>query len=147
MKLILKEDVEKLGNKGEIVEVKDGYGRNFLIPQKKADFATKAAIRAYNDQQKIAEKKEHAAMAKAEKLAKKLSGQSVTAVVAAGEDDKIFGSVTNQNVADLLKEKAYDIDKHDITLPENIKSLGSYKVSVKVFKSVKAEVTLWVIKE
>lgn len=147
MKIILKENVEKLGTKGEIVEVKDGYGRNYLIPQGKAEFATEAAVRSYNEQLKMNEKKEQASFKKAEKLATKLSGQSITAVVSAGEDDKIFGSVTSQNVADLLKEKGYEIDRHDITLPEAIKSLGSYKVSVKVFKSVKAEVTLWVIKE
>ncbi len=147
MKVILKENVDKLGKKGEIVEVKDGFGRNYLIPQKLADFATKTSIKAYQEQLKVGEKKETAALKHAEGVAAKLKDLSLTVAVAAGDDDKLFGSVTNQNVADLLKEKGYEIDKHDISIDEPIKALGIYTVSVKVYKTVKAEVKLWVVKE
>ena len=146
MKIILTENVDKLGNSGEIVEVKDGFARNYLLPRGLAEMATKSAVKAYNEQQKLAEKKEAATLVNAQKLADKLSKTSITATVTVGEDDKIFGSITNQNIADLLAEKGFEVDRHNITIPEAIKALGTYTVQVKLYKTVKADVKLWVIK-
>ena len=106
MKILLLENIDKLGNKGEIVRVKDGFARNYLLPQKKASLATKSSIRVYEEQLKIHEKKEIGKKKTAEVLAKKINGVSVTTTVTAGEDDKIFGSVTTQNISDLLKASA-----------------------------------------
>lgn len=147
MKLILTENVDKVGAQGEIVNVKAGFGRNYLIPRGLATIATPAAVQAIEEEAKIKAKKQEAAKKAAEKLAAKLSSVSITATVAAGEDDKIFGSVTAQNIADLLAEKGYEIDRHNIVIAEPIKALGVYNIPVKVFHDVKAEVKLWVIKE
>jgi len=102
MKLVLKQDVENLGEAGEIVTVKDGYGRNYLIPQGLAVVASKGAMKAAEEELKQASKKREAKLAVAKELAEKLSAVSVTVSVTAGEDGKIFGTVTNQNIADAL---------------------------------------------
>ncbi|HDR04010.1 MAG TPA: 50S ribosomal protein L9 [Candidatus Marinimicrobia bacterium] len=146
MKILLKEDVDKVGKAGEIINVKDGYGRNFLIPQQLGILATKAAIKMVEDELALKTRKAEAAKRSAEKLASRLNNVSITASVIAGEEDKLFGSVTNQNIADLLKEKGYDIDRHTIMLDEPIKALGVYVIPVKLHPEVKAEVKLWVIK-
>lgn len=147
MKLILTENVDKVGVKGEIVTVKAGYGRNYLLPRGLATAATRSAIQAIEEEAKTLAKKQESAKKAAEKMAAKLSTISITATVAAGEDDKIFGSVTAQNIADLLAEKGYEIDRHTIVISEPIKALGVYNIPIKVYHDVKAEIKLWVIKE
>jgi large subunit ribosomal protein L9 len=146
MKILLKEDLDKVGKAGQIVNVKDGYGRNYLIPQGLGVLATRSAIKMVEDEIALKLRKAEAAKRAAEKLAGRLSNVSITASVVVGEEDKLFGSVTSQNIADLLKEKGFEIDRHTIILEEPIKALGVYLIPIKLHQDVKAEVKLWVIK-
>jgi large subunit ribosomal protein L9 len=146
MKILLKEDLDKVGKAGQIVNVKDGYGRNYLIPQGLGVLATRSAIKMVEDEMALKLRKAEAAKRAAEKLAGRLSNVSITASVVVGEEDKLFGSVTSQNIADLLKEKGFEIDRHTIILEEPIKALGVYLIPIKLHQDVKAEVKLWVIK-
>ncbi|HBY19394.1 MAG: 50S ribosomal protein L9 [Marinimicrobia bacterium 46_47] len=147
MKIILKENVENVGVVGDIITVKDGYARNFLIPKGLAMEATRSNIKRAEELKKIEERKKTAAVDKARRLAEKLKNISLTTSVTAGDDDKIFGSVTSQTVADLLAEKGYDVDKRHIILNEPIKALGVYDIPIKLHSDVTAEVKLWVVKE
>lgn len=147
MKIILKANVENVGVSGDVVNVKDGYARNFLIPKGLATEATRSNIKMAEELKKNEERKKTAAVDKARRLAEKLKNLSLTTSVAAGEDDKIFGSVTSQTIADLLAEKGYNVDKRHIILNEPIKALGVYDIPVKLHTDVTAEVKLWVVKE
>lgn len=147
MKIILKQDYENLGSAGEIIDVKDGYARNYLIPRGVAVTATKRNMRVLEEEMKMAERRKSKDRILAEHLAAELSAVSLTAAVSVGEDDKLFGSVTSQTIAELLKEKGYDIDKKKILLSEPIKALGIYTVSVKLHTEVSADVRIWVVKE
>lgn len=147
MKIILTQDVEKLGKAGDIVKVKDGYARNYLIPNNLCVQATRSNIRMADTLKAAEEKKAHKVENQARALAKKLSDISVTASVKAGEDDKLFGAVTAQIIADLIAEKGISVDKHDILLDEPIKELGVFDVPVKVGAGIKAEIKVWVVKE
>ena len=147
MKVILRQDYEALGKVGEVVTVKDGYARNFLIPQKIAIMANPHNMRILEEEQKRLEKQKDKDRRQAEGLAKELETVSLTATVSVGEEDRVFGSVTAQTIAELLKEKGYDIDKRKILLDEPIKALGIYSVSLKLHADVEAKVRLWVVKE
>ena len=138
MKIILIEDLETLGQSGQIIEVKDGYARNYLIPHGLAKLATPANI-------KIAEQIERRKLVKiekekeqAEEFAAKLSSISCTIPVKVGLDDKLYGTVTSANT---------EIDKKDILLEEPIKKIGVYKIPVRIHADVTAEVKVWVVKE
>ncbi len=147
MKIILREDVEKLGESGEVVDVKPGYFRNYLNPRGMAMRATDSNLKVYEEERRQREIRDNKAKFEAEKLAQKLSNVSLNAPVQVGEEDKVFGSVTSQDIERLLKEEGYDIDKRDILLDEPIKALGIYTVPVKLHKDVTGEVKVWVIKE
>ena len=147
MKVILRKDIEKLGNAGDIVTVKDGYARNYLLPRGLAVPATPGNLRAVEEEKKLAELRANREKRAAEKLAEKLNSVSVTATVSVGEEDKIFGAVTTQMIADLLKEKGYDIDRRKIHLEEPIKALGIYDVPIKLHPEVEAKVKVWVVRE
>ncbi len=147
MKVILRKDIEKLGNAGDIVTVKDGYARNYLLPRGLAVPATPGNLRAIEEEKKLAELRANREKRAAEKLAEKLNSVSVTATVSVGEEDKIFGAVTTQMIADLLKEKGYDIDRRKIHLEEPIKALGIYDVPIKLHPEVEAKVKVWVVRE
>lgn len=146
MKLVLKQDVENLGEAGQIVTVKDGYGRNYLIPKGVAVVASKGAIKAAEEESKQASKKREARLNAAQELATKLSSVSVTVSVTAGEDGKIFGTVTTQQVTDALNDKGFDIDRKKVTL-DDVKALGEYTAVVQVQGDIKAEVKVWVVKD
>lgn len=146
MKLVLKQDVENLGEAGEIVTVKPGFGRNYLIPQGKAILATKSTLKAAEEEIRQASRKIEAKLKAAKDLAEKLTATSVTISVTAGEDGKIFGTVTTQQVADALTEKGFDIDRRKITL-EDVKSLGEYKAGVHIQGDIRADVNVWVVKD
>jgi large subunit ribosomal protein L9 len=135
MKVILRKDIETLGNIGDIVDVKEGYARNFLIPRKIA-YKKKSIARK-------SEKELHAA----EKISTDLEKVSVTIPVQVGEEDKIFGSVTTQMIADALKEKDFDIDKRKIEIEESIKTLGIYNVNIKLHSNINASIKVWVVRE
>lgn len=147
MKVILRQNYEALGQIGDVVEVKSGYARNFLIPRKIAYVALKGNIRALEEEKKSAAKKVAQELHAAETLAAELEKVSVTIPVQVGEEDKIFGSVTTQMIADALKEKGYEIDKRKIEIEEPIKSLGIYGISVKLHTSVNAKIKVWVVRE
>lgn len=147
MKIILRQNFESLGKAGEVVNVKDGYGRNYLIPKGIAILATEKNMRVLEEELKTRERQIGKDRKAAEVLAEELGKISITAAVAVGEEEKIFGSVTSNDVAELLKEKGYDIDKKKILLSEPIKALGIYTVDVKLHTDVTANVRVWVVKE
>ena len=147
MKVILLKDVDSLGSAGDVVQVKAGFARNFLIPQRHALVASDTNVAQFESK-----RKQHAAVAErerrgAEALAKQLEADSLTAQVRVGEEDRLFGSVTVQNIADLLAEKDYDIDRRAIQLEEPIRALGVYTIDVRLHADVTAKVKLWVVKE
>ncbi len=146
MKVILKEDVEKLGYAGDLVEVKDGYGRNFLIPQAKAVLATKSALKEHERMQQYAELKAEITVDNAKELAQQIEASSLTLSVTTGEDDKIFGTITNANIAEALAEKGIEIDRRKITLDQDVKALGEYTASVNLLGDIKPTVKFWVVK-
>ncbi|MFC1724950.1 50S ribosomal protein L9 [candidate division KSB1 bacterium] len=147
MKVILRQDYDSLGKIGDIVEVKPGFARNFLLPKSIAMTVSKGNLKtleAEKRQDLIKVNKEKLA---AEKLAEELGKVSLTASVAVGGEDKIFGSVTSQTISDLLKDKGYDIDKKKIILEEPIKALGIYTINIKLYHDVEGKVKVWVVKE
>jgi large subunit ribosomal protein L9 len=147
MKIILRQDFEALGKIGDMVTVKDGYARNFLIPKQIAILANQKNMKILEQERKRLEIQRNKDKHQAEALAKELEKVSITATVTVGEEDRVFGSVTAQIIAELLKEKGYDIDKKKIHLEEPIKALGIYTVSLKLHQDVDANVRVWVVKE
>lgn len=147
MKVILLKDIETLGSAGEVVEVKNGYGRNFLIPRNEALVATVANMAQFESRRKQQETLSERDRRAAEALAKKLEAESITAQVKVGEEDRLFGSVTAQNIAELLDEKGYEIDRRAIRLEDPIRELGVYNVEMRLHPEVTTAVKLWVVKE
>lgn len=147
MKLILTESVHNLGNIGEIVDVSNGYGRNFLMLTKKAIPATPGNMKMLQGKLKQQLALEAKTIEQTSELAKILEEVSLTAVVQVGEEDRMFGSVTQQHIADLLKEKGYEIDRRKIRIDEPIKALGIYTIPIMLHARVEANVKLWVVKE
>jgi large subunit ribosomal protein L9 len=147
MKVILLEDVERLGKRGALLNVADGYGRNFLIPKKLAAPATEANMKfaeAQSKKLKIQEAKEEKS---ATELKAELDQVSLVIPMKAGEGDVLFGSVTSANLAEALEQKGYSIDKRKIELEEPIKRLGDHQVKVHLHKNVSAHVRISVVKE
>lgn len=147
MKIILKTDMDSLGKSGDIVEVKRGYARNYLIPSGLAIEATPANMKVFEEDRKLAELRARRGKVEAQELADKLSKLSLTAAVQVGEEDKVHGSVTSQNIADLLKEAGFEIDRKKIILDDPIKALGVYDIQIKLHTDVIATVKLWVVRE
>ena len=147
MKVILRKNYDQLGKIGDLVDVKDGFARNFLLPRQIAYIATKGNIRALEEEKLQLAKKEVKDLEAAKVLAAELENVSITIPVKVGEEDKIFGSVTSQMIADALKEKKYEIDKRKIDLEEPIKALGIYSVNIKLHNDVNAVVKTWVVRE
>lgn len=147
MKVILRQDFEKLGEAGKVVNVKDGYGRNFLIPRGIAYIASPRNLQLFEqDKQRLAAKKNREKRI-AESLKEKLEGVSVTATLPVGEEDRVFGSVTAQDIADLIAAKGFEVDKRKIYLADPIKALGIYEVPVKLHSEVQATIKVWVVKQ
>lgn len=147
MKIILRENLDNLGEIGDVVDVKDGYARNFLIPRKLAYEASTKNMNQLEAQKKQLERKIEKEKIKAEKIRQELEKVSLTIQMKVGEDGKLFGSVTTQMIADALKEKGFDIDRKTITIPEPIKALGIYTVEIKLHKEVEAKVKVWTVRE
>ena len=147
MKIILKEDLKQLGKCGEVVEVRDGYARNYLIPRNLAIPATKGNLKAIEEVVRQKGLKDNKSRRKDERLKAEIEKISVTAEVTVGEEDKVFGSVTSQNIADLLKGKGFEIDRHKIDLKEPLKALGVYTIPLKISSEVEANLKLWVVKK
>jgi len=147
MEVILRQDVEKLGSRGQVVKVAPGYARNFLLPNK-------IAVQANASNKKIVEQERQAHLRRdaklkgeAEDLAKLVNGVTVTIAQKAGENDQLFGSVTSGNIADALEQQKFTIDRKKILLEEPIKQLGEFKIPVRLHKDVTAEITVVVAKE
>lgn len=148
MKVILIQDVKKLGTKGQVLEVSDGYGRNYLIPQGLAEEATKTRLKEIEEKSVKAEKKKNTEKEQAEVLKSKLHGQRVKINVKTGSGDRLFGAVTAKEIAELLeKDFGVTIDKKKIEIGEPIKHLGNYPIKIKIFPSVHAEIKLVVTPE
>lgn len=147
MKVILRKDFEQLGKIGDLVDVKEGYARNFLFPRQIAYLATKGNLAALQEEKKQVVKKEAKELELAQGLATELEKVSVTIPVKVGEEDKIFGTVTAQMISDALQEKGFSVDKRKIEINEPIKSLGIYSISVKLHHKVEAVVKTWVVRE
>jgi large subunit ribosomal protein L9 len=147
MKVILRQDHDKLGEAGKVIQVKPGYARNFLIPKGIVYPATAENIKRYDSEKAQLNMKKIQEQKKSEELAKVLENVSCTITVQVGEEDKLFGSVTSQNIAEVLEEQGHKIDKRKIILEEPIKSLGIYSVPIKLHPEVEAKVKIWVVKE
>src|SRR5579872_2403129 len=147
MEVILREDIEKLGNRGEVVKVAPGFARNFLLPKRLAVAATAANKKIVEQERQAHLRKEAKVKGEAQDLAKLMNGVSVTISQKAGEQDQLFGSVTSKDVADALAARNYNIDRRKIQLDDPIKQLGEFKVPVKLHKDVTAEITVTVAKE
>lgn len=147
MKVILVEDVPRLGSRGDVVTVKDGYGRNFLIPSGKAMPATEGALAQLAVKVKLDEARVKKDRRAAEEAAERLSGVSCTVRVQADEGDKLYGSVSERDIAQALEDQGHHIDPHDIVMDEHIKMLGVYPVKIRLFTDVEAEIKVWVIRE
>ena len=147
MEVILRDDVSNLGTRGQVVKVAPGYARNFLIPKKLAVAATESNKKIVEQERQAHLRKEAKLQGEAQDLAKLVNGVSVTISQKAGENDQLFGSVTSKDVADALAAKGFTIDRRKIQLDEPIKSLGEFKVPVKLHREVTAEVTVVVAKE
>jgi large subunit ribosomal protein L9 len=148
MLVILRENVENLGRIGDVVNVSDGYARNFLMPRNLVTVADEKNVAAIENQKKLLAKKAAAQKSTAETLAKKVAEYSCTISRKVGEkDEKIFGSVTSADVADVLKNAGYEIDKRMIQIDAPIKTLGVHPVTVKLQPDVVTTLKVWVVKE
>ena len=148
MKLILTHDVSGLGQAGEVVEVKDGYGRNFLIPQGHAKRATKQAIAEFEARRAELEKAQAARVAAAEELAGKLNGAEVTIASKCGVDGRLFGSVTNADIAEAVDKLGFQIKKSQVRTPLGaIKATGEYVITIGLMTDISADVTVKVVAE
>lgn len=146
MQVILREDVEHLGKIGDMVNVADGYGRNFLLPRRKATLATDKNVRALEHEKRVIAERAKKLLDEATALARRISAVSITIDRQAGEEDKLFGSVTSMDIHEALKKEGVEVDRKKIQLEEPIKKLGEYVVPVKLQQGVVAEVKLFVVK-
>lgn len=147
MEVILREDIQELGSKGDIVTVKDGYARNYLLPQKLALLATTGTRKQVAEMKAAAARKDASQKSAAETLAEQMSAVELTFTVKAGESDQLFGSVTSMDIAEALEAKGFSIDRRKVELAEPIRTLGEYTVSVRIHREVAASVKLQVVRE
>jgi large subunit ribosomal protein L9 len=147
MQIILQEDVEKLGTRGQLVDVAEGYARNFLLPRKLGLEATPGNMKRLEKMRAVFAKKEATEKDSAQKLAELLAGVSLTLVRKAGDNDQLFGSVTSGDISEALAAQGYTIEKRKITLTDPIKLVGEYEIPVKLHREVSASVKLAVKKE
>lgn len=142
MKVLLLEDVAKLGKAGDLIEVKPGYANNYLIPQGLASAATRANMNEVKAKQKAAIARAKRLLEEAEETGKRLQGKIITIGVKAGEGGRIYGTVTNQDVADQLAKQDIIVDKRNIQMPDGIKELGQYEATVRLHSKVTVPFTV-----
>jgi large subunit ribosomal protein L9 len=147
MKVILREDVKSLGRAGEVVNVSDGYARNYLFPKQFATEANTKNLKEFEHNKKVILDKAAKVKASIKSIADQMSSVSLTIKAKSGEDDKLFGSVTNMDIAEALAAQGYDIDKKKIIMDEPIKRLGEYSVTVKLHPDFSTEVKVHVVQE
>jgi large subunit ribosomal protein L9 len=147
MRVILKEDVQKLGYKNDVVEVKNGFGRNYLIPQGLAEIATPSSLKVLEENIKQTQRKQAQIIEAAEASAKSLEGVKLTIGTKAGSNGKIFGSVTTIQIAQALKDAGHDVDRKKISISGDIKELGEYTAKINLHRGIEAVIDLSVINE
>src|SRR5215467_14134593 len=147
MEVILKEDVAKLGSRGDVVKVAEGYGRNYLLPRKLAIEATHANKSVIEQMKAAAVRRSAKEKAQAEELSKQFDGLSVSFLRRSGEHDQLFGSVTSSDIADALAKKGFDVDRRKIQLHEPLKSVGEFTVPLKLHKDVTTHFKVVIEKE
>ena len=147
MKVLLLDNIENIGKRGEVKEVKNGLARNFLLPKKLALRATDHNIKAWENRLNSLKLKDVKIVEDVQAIADALNTIEISIVVKAGEEDKLFGSVTTQNISDSLKEKGFEVDRKTIILSEPIKTLGNFDIPIKLHPEVTANIKLDVVKE
>jgi large subunit ribosomal protein L9 len=147
MEVILREDIEKLGGRGQIVKVADGYARNFLLPRRLAVPATDANRKIVEQERQAHLRREAKEKASAEELGRMLATVTLVMAQKAGEQDQLFGSVTPKDIAEALEKQNYHVDRRKILLEEPIKQLGEFKVPIRLHREVTVEITVQVVKE
>ncbi|MCX5754229.1 MAG: 50S ribosomal protein L9 [Candidatus Krumholzibacteria bacterium] len=147
MDVILRQKIQGLGDRGDVVKVKEGYARNFLFPKRLALPSTASQRRVLEEEGRLHDVRDAKLQQSAQALAEKMNGLSCTIVVQAGEEDKLYGSVTGHDVAKAISDQGFAIDHKQIVLEEPIKKLGVYSVSVRLHREVEVPVKIWVVKE
>jgi large subunit ribosomal protein L9 len=147
MQVILLEDVSSLGKAGDLVKVSDGYGRNYLVPQKKAILATEKNIKVLDHQKRLVQHRMAKTKKDIQKIAQEIESLSCTFAKAVGESGKLFGSVTSMEIEAFLKENGLEVDRKKIHLEEPIKSVGMFTVPIKLHPDVTAQLKVWVVQE
>jgi len=147
MEIILREDIDKLGQRGQVVKVAPGYARNFLLPKRLAVAATEANKKIVEQERQAHLRREAKVQSEAQDLAKIMGNVEVTIAQKAGENDQLFGSVTTADIANALEKQGYTIDRKKIALDEPIKSLGDYKVAVRLHRDVSIDIPVHVVRE
>jgi large subunit ribosomal protein L9 len=147
MEVILREDIDKLGTRGEVVKVTPGYARNFLLPRRLAVAANESNKKIVEQERQAHLRKEAKLQADAADLGKMMGGVEVTIAQKAGENDQLFGSVTSNDIAVALEKQGYTIDRRKVHLEEPIKTLGDFKVALRLHKDVSVEIPVHVVRE
>ena len=147
MRVILIEDVERLGKTGDVVTVKEGYARNYLIPQGLALWATSANLSKIAEEKKVEETRRERGLQKAKELAQNLTKVSCTVSVEADDNEKLFGSVTPAEIASALEQEGISIDKKKIIISEPIKTLGIYDIPVSLHPEIQAKIKVWIVRK
>ena len=147
MEVILREEIEKLGRRGDVVKVASGYARNFLLPKRLAVAATESNKKIVEQEKQAHLRRDAKEIGDAQELAKMMGAVEVTIAHKAGENDQLFGSVTAQDIATSIEKQGFNVDRRKVHLEEPIKALGDYKVSVRLHREVTIEVPVHVVKE
>ena len=147
MEVILKQKIQGLGDRGDVVKVKEGYARNFLFPKGLALLSTPSQRRVLEEESRLHVVRDVKLKQSVQALAEKMKGLSCTIVVQAGEEDKLYGSVTGHDIAKAVSDQGFAIDHKQVVLEEPIKKLGVYSVSVRLHREVEVPVKIWVVKE
>ena len=142
MKVILQKDVKNLGKVGDLVNVSSGYARNYLFPRRMATEATEKRVAEFTHLKKVAEVKKKKAVAERQALIAKMTGVSIVIKASAGETDKLFGAVTNNDISNELERQGFSVDRRDIHLEEPIKMLGQHKANIRLGEGAEAELTI-----
>jgi large subunit ribosomal protein L9 len=146
MQVILKKEVHNLGDAGEIVKVAAGYGRNFLLPRGLAILASEGSLRQLNHQQRLADSIRKKELGSSKELASKIEAAAITLRREAGEDEKLFGSITNRDIAEALAAEGIEVDRRAIQLEDNIRSIGLFTVPIRLHRQVSATLRVYVIR-
>ncbi|HZW35681.1 MAG: 50S ribosomal protein L9 [Deltaproteobacteria bacterium] len=147
MKVILREDVEKLGKAGDVIKVADGFGRNYLIPKQLAVPANVRNLKALDHDRRVIEARAKKARKGAESLAEKLASVALTISAKAGEEGKLFGAITSRDIADALEKAGVPVDRKTVLLADPIKQIGDYKVKIKAGTDLQPEISVSVVAE